>query len=78
MAQKIVYPTFKDAQQLYAKYSTIENISILYNALYEFIDSSFLSTMIEKNIHEIYNKIILKYYPNEICIKSSFIKQILI
>ena len=77
MAKKIVYPTFKDAQQLYAKYSTIENISILYNTLQEFVDSSFLSTMIGKNIHEIYNKIIMKYYPNEICIKSSFIKQIL-
>lgn len=77
MAQQIVYPTFKDAQQLYAKYSTIENFAILHNTLNEFIDSSFLSTMIGKNIHEIYNNIILKYYPNEICIKSSFIKQIL-
>lgn len=78
MAQQIVYPTFKDAQQLYLQYSTIENISTLYNILHEYIDSSFLSTMVGKNIHEIYNKIILKYYPNEICIKSSFIKNILV
>ena len=33
--------------------------------------------MAEENIHKIYNRIILNYYPNEICIKSSFIKQIL-
>ena len=77
MAQKIVYPTFKDAQQLYAKYSTIENISALYKTLQELIDSSYLSTMLENNIHAIYNKIILTYYPNEICIKSNFIKQVL-
>lgn len=33
--------------------------------------------MADENIHKIYNKIILSYYPNEICIKSSFIKQVL-
>ncbi|MFA9375254.1 MAG: sce7726 family protein [Lachnotalea sp.] len=77
MSNQIVYPTFKDAQQLYTQYSTIENISVLYNNLLETIDSSFLSTMADENIHKIYNKIILNYYPNEICIKSSFIKQVL-
>lgn len=77
LPNQIVYPTFKDAQQLYAQYSTIQSISVLYNNLLETIDSSFLSTMAEENIHEIYNKIILNYYPNEICIKSSFIKQVL-
>lgn len=77
MPQQIVYPTFRDAQQLYAKYSTIESTSVLYNTLQELVDPSFLSTMIGESIHEIYNKIILKYYPNEICIKSSFINQIL-
>lgn len=78
MPNQIVYPTFKEAQQLYAHYSTIQSISILYNNLLETIDSSFLSIMPEKKVHEIYNRIILNYYPNEICIKSSFIKQILI
>ena len=77
MPNQIVYPTFKDAQQLYAQYSTIQSVSVLYNTLLKTIDSSFLSTMKEKSVHEIYNKIILNYYPNEICIKSSFIKQIL-
>lgn len=77
MPSQIVYPTFKDAQQLYAEYSTIQSTSVLYNNLIKTIDSSFLSTMAEENIHKIYNRIILNYYPNEICIKSSFIKQIL-
>lgn len=78
MAQTIVYPTFKDAQYLYSNYATLQNISVLSSTLNEAIDSSFLSTMAEKSIREIYNQIILKYYPNEICIKSSFIKQILL
>jgi hypothetical protein len=33
--------------------------------------------MADQNIHAIYNDIILKYYPNEICIKANFIKQVL-
>ena len=77
LPSQIVYPTFKDAKQLYAEYSTIQSTSVLYNNLIKTIDSSFLSTMAEENIHKIYNRIILNYYPNEICIKSSFIKQIL-
>lgn len=77
LPDQIVYPTFKDAQQLYAQYSTIQSISILYKNLIATIDSSFLSTIKNNNIHEIYNQIILNYYPNEICIKSCFIKQVL-
>jgi len=75
MSDQIICPSFKDAQKLYAQYSTIENISVLHSKLKETVDSSFLSTMSDKNIHEIYNRIIFNYYPNEICIKSSFIKQ---
>ena len=67
MPSQIVYPTFKDAQQLYAEYSTIQSTSVLYNNLIKTIDSSFLSTMAEENIHKLYNRIILNYYPNEIC-----------
>lgn len=77
MSSQIIYPSFKSAQQLYTQYSTIQNNFILYNNLLENVDSSFLSTMANENVHKIYNKIILNYYPNEICIKSSFIKQIL-
>lgn len=77
MLTKIVYPTFKDAQLLYSKYSTVENNSVLYNNLSSTIDPTFLSTLDCQNVREIYNKIILKYYPNEICIKSNFINEIL-
>ncbi len=77
MLSSVLYPSFKDAQQLYTQYSTLENISILNNHLKKNIDDSFLSTMSGQNIHAIYNNIILKYYPNEICIKANFIKQIL-
>lgn len=77
MSTSVLYPSFKEAQQLYAQYSTLENISILSNHLKNIIDSSFLSTMTEHNIRAIYNDIILRYYPNEICIKATFIKQIL-
>lgn len=77
MSNSMVYPTFKAAQQLYTQYSTLENFSILNSHLKSVIDSSFLSTMEGQDIHAIYNNIILKYYPNEICIKASFIKQVL-
>ena len=77
MASRAVNPCFKTAQQLYAQYSTLENVSILSNHLKSVIDNSFLSTVVDKDIHAIYNDIILKYYPNEICIKASFIKQVL-
>ncbi len=77
LTDQIVYPTFREAQQLYAHYSTIQSVSVLYKNLLSIIDSSFFSTIKDNNIHEIYNRIILNYYPNEICIKSCFIKQVL-
>lgn len=77
MSSSVLYPSFKDAQQLYTQYSTLENISILSNHLRNVIDSSFLLTMAGQNIHAIYNNIISKYYPNEICIKANFIKHVL-
>lgn len=77
LPSQIVFPSFKDAQQLYSQYSTIQNVSVLYDNLNKAIDSSYLSTMEGDNIHEIYNKIILNYYPSEICIKSCFINQLL-
>lgn len=77
MEGKIIYPSFVDAQQLYLKYSTIENNNELQNTLLQYIDSNYLSSLTYNNIHEVYNKIILKYYPNEICIKSNFINKVL-
>jgi len=71
----ILYPTFKDAQLLYASYSTLETDKSLYNSLIDIIDSTFLKTLSPQSVREIYNSIILKYYPNEICIKSNFINK---
>lgn len=77
MSNTTIYPSFKEAQQLYSLYSTLENISLLGKHLKNVLDSTFLSTMNGQNVHAIYNDIILKHYPNEICIKSNFIKQVL-
>lgn len=74
---KITYPSQKDVQYLYSKYSTIENINILYKTLIKILDPSFLSTLNYENVHDAYNKVFLKYYPNEICVKSNFINKIL-
>ena len=60
MSSSVLYPSFRDAQQLYTQYSTLENISILSNHLSTVIDSSFLATKTEENIHAIYNDIIQK------------------
>lgn len=78
MKSSVIYPTFKDAQTLFASYSTLEPNHLLYETLVNTIDSSFINIHSVKNIREIYNSIILKYYPNEMCIKSSFINQILL
>lgn len=78
MKSNVIYPTFKDAQTLFASYSTLEPNHLLYETLVNTIDSSFINTLQAKNIREIYNSIILKYYPNEMCIKSCFINQILL
>lgn len=78
MDTSILYPTFEVAQKLYSQYCTIQTISVLYHNLEETLDNSYLSTLHDLDVHDIYNQIILQYYPNEICIKSSFINQALI
>lgn len=78
MSKQIHYPTFQDAQRLYTLYSTIESVSVLSKNLSKHIHASYLKQLKGKNIHEIYNKIILDYYPNEICVKAKFIKNVLI
>lgn len=77
MASRLITPSQKDVQYLYSKYSTIEHINILRRTLTEVLDPSFLSSLNYKNIHDAYNKILLKYYPNEICVKSNFINKVL-
>lgn len=78
MSANITYPSLKDLQFLYSKYSIIENKNKLISALEYCLDSSFLSTLTFDNIYDAYNKILMKYYPNEICIKSNFINKVLL
>lgn len=74
----IIYPSFKSAQTLCSHYSTITDNVTLWNLLTQYVDSSFLLSCNYNNIREIYNKIILKYYPNELCIKAKFIDNVLL
>lgn len=78
MSVDITYPSLKDMQMLYSKYSIIENKNKLLSALECCLDSSFLSTLTYDNIYDAYNKILMKYYPNEICIKSNFVNKVLL
>jgi len=72
-----VHPTFKNAQALFSSYSTLQSNSILENNLIDTLDTAILNTFNSQNMREIYNKIILKYYPNELSVKSNFINQVL-
>lgn len=72
-----LHPTFKDAQALFCSYSTLQSNSFLENKLNDSLDVALLNTFKTKNAREIYNKVILKYYPNEISVKSNFINQVL-
>lgn len=76
--KKIIHPSFEAAQALYSVYSTIADNYTLEDALNKYVDSSFLATLDYSNIREIYNQILLEYYPNESCIKAEFINHILL
>ncbi len=71
-------PTFYDAQKLSSFYATIESKTVLYKQLSYILNSDYIKTLSNFNIHEIYNHILLKYYPNETSIKSSFINSVLL
>lgn len=70
-------PTFTDAQKLSSFYKTVESKIILYNELISILGEEYIETISTKNVHEIYNNILLKYYPNEASIKASFINNVL-
>lgn len=74
----IIKPTFKDAQRLKSFYYTIESKNNLYNELVKRIDSNYIESLSDLNIHEIYNYILMKYYPDETSIKSNFINHMLL
>lgn len=70
-------PTFRDAQALFCSYSTLQSNTTLANNLADTLDAALLNTFDTQSTREIYNKIILKYYPNEVSVKSNFINQVL-
>lgn len=74
----IIYPSFRDAQKLYSQYSTLQNTNQLNDNLSHIIDSSYINSQNSSNVRAIYNNILLRYYPNETVIKSSFIKNVLL
>lgn len=77
-SNNIIYPTFKDAQMLFSSYFTLQSYNILSETLKNTIDPTFINTLSFNNIREVYNNIILQYYPNETTIKSCFINQVLL
>ena len=70
-------PTFKVAQALFISYSTLQSNNTLENNLANILGPSLINAFNTENIREIYNNIILKHYPNELSVKSNFIKQVL-
>jgi len=72
-----LHPTFKDAQALFCSYSTLQSDTTLENNLTYSLDAALLNTFDTQSTREIYNKVILKYYPNEVSVKSNFINQVL-
>lgn len=70
-------PTFKDAQALYSSYSTLQSNTDLKKNLMNTLNWEILSTFSTDNTREIFNEVILKYYPNELSVKSNFINHIL-
>ncbi|MGD1817499.1 MAG: sce7726 family protein [Pleomorphochaeta sp.] len=75
---KTTSPTFEIAQELSKNYNTIESKYILTKNLQKYFNQNDLEKYKDFGIKEIYNKILLQYYPNETSIKSQFINKILI
>lgn len=71
-------PSFTNVQQLIGNYSTLTSDKILYELFCTVLPHYLMDNKKFKNIREVYNEFLLKYYPNETCIKSSFINQILL
>lgn len=69
--------TFKAAQTLFQSYSTLQSNVTLEKTLKTILDSLDLTIKEYGDVREIYNNIILKNYPNELAVKSSFINNVL-
>jgi len=70
-----ISPTFENAQKLFKSYNTIESINILKQVLNNIINKKYLENFRNMNVKEIYNQILLDYYPNETAIKSQFVNK---
>lgn len=70
-------PSFTDVQRLLLHYSTLKSDKNLYELFYSIFPNFLEDNQDRKSIRQVYNEFLLKYYPNETCIKSSFINQIL-
>ena len=70
---------FDICQQLYCDYNPLKQTKELYLSLINALHSYSMDTSLIKieNTRKILNENILKYYPNEISIKSSFINNVL-
>jgi len=69
---------FQYAQILFSSYNPLEPDSSLEKTLFETIDSPYLDKYFKNSVRKIYNSFILKYYPNETTVKSSFINQVIL
>jgi len=73
-----ITPSFIEAQQLFSKYSTLKTNVDLYNGLHDILSQDEINSYSMSNPREIYNDVVLKYYSNEIAIKSCFINNVLL
>lgn len=66
---------FNLAQYLYSNYNILKTDEMLEDDLNSFLNKENIFSNIKSNCRKIYNEFITKYYPNEISIKSAFIKK---
>jgi hypothetical protein len=69
--------TIDDAKKLHSHYATIESKKELISNLSLSLNIDYVNIKSKYTIHEVYNYILTKYYPNETAIKSSFINKVL-
>ena len=70
--------SFEEAQKLCATYLTLNTNQMLYNDLVAILGEEKIAQFKQKSVREIYNEIIMRKYPNEYAIKSSFINKVLL
>lgn len=69
--------TIDQAQKLYSAYSTIKTNKALITDMNEIVKLDCRSLIDSYQIRDLFNHLILKYYPNEMSVKSNFINKVL-